>query len=65
VRSRVIEGVGYTACGTYQEVDGRLQVVVVDETGGFSFGVPGMEGLVNDRQLAAMSRAAVELAARQ
>lgn len=62
VRSRIVEGVGYTACGTYQEVGGCLQVVVADETGGYSFGVPGMEGLVNDQQLTRMSQAAVKLA---
>jgi hypothetical protein len=61
VRSRVIGGVGYTACGTYRKVDGTLELVVVDEVGGYSFGMGSMEGMADDQQLARMGRLAVPL----
>lgn len=61
LRAHVVEGVGYTACGTYRETDAGLELTVVNEHGGYSFGVPGMEGLVNDEQLARMSRIALPL----
>jgi hypothetical protein len=61
VRAHVIGGVGYTACGTYQENDGQLELTVIDETGGYSMGLRSMEGLVDDQQLAQMNQLATVL----
>jgi hypothetical protein len=54
LRGQRIGGVAIEACATYSPGIRATELVVVDDEGGYTVGLPSMEGLVSEEQLSRM-----------